>query len=193
MSCGVGFRCDTDLALLWLWCRLAATAPIRPLTWEPPYATCLALKRGKKKIISLYGKYKESHWEDTICFISHSIMHIHNPVQSQLVLIIPWHLSKLPTISFSMRREQSSKLRTFTRSQQMTISLLIYFFIFTAVPAAYGSSQTTDRIKAAAAGLNHSHTNTECLTNWARPGIKPAPSQTLCWVLNPLSRDRNLN
>ena len=38
-----------DLALLWLWCRLAATAPIRPLAWEPPYATGTALKRQKKK------------------------------------------------------------------------------------------------------------------------------------------------
>ena len=24
--------------LLWLWHRLAATAPISPLAWEPPYA-----------------------------------------------------------------------------------------------------------------------------------------------------------
>ena len=27
-----------DKALPWLWCRLAAAAPIGPLTWEPPYA-----------------------------------------------------------------------------------------------------------------------------------------------------------
>jgi len=27
-----------DPALLWLWCRPAATAPIGPLAWEPPYA-----------------------------------------------------------------------------------------------------------------------------------------------------------
>ena len=33
-----------DLALLWLWCRLAATALIRPLAWEPPYAAAAALK-----------------------------------------------------------------------------------------------------------------------------------------------------
>ena len=33
-----------DPALLWLWCRLAATAPIRPLAWEPPYAAGVALK-----------------------------------------------------------------------------------------------------------------------------------------------------
>ena len=25
--------------MLWLWHRLAATAPIRPLAWEPPYAS----------------------------------------------------------------------------------------------------------------------------------------------------------
>ena len=33
-----------DLALLWLWCRTAATAPIGPLAWEPPYAVGAALK-----------------------------------------------------------------------------------------------------------------------------------------------------
>ena len=30
--------------LLWLWHRLAATAPIGPLVWEPPYAEGVALK-----------------------------------------------------------------------------------------------------------------------------------------------------
>ena len=38
-----------DLALLWLWRRLAATAPIQPLAWEPPCALGVALKRQKKK------------------------------------------------------------------------------------------------------------------------------------------------
>ena len=33
-----------DLAQLWLWCRLAATAQIHLLAWEPPYAVCAALK-----------------------------------------------------------------------------------------------------------------------------------------------------
>ena len=32
MSCGVGHRCGLDPTLLWLWCRLAAVAPVRPLT-----------------------------------------------------------------------------------------------------------------------------------------------------------------
>ena len=36
-----------DLALLWLWCRPVATVAIRPLAWEPPYATGAALKSQK--------------------------------------------------------------------------------------------------------------------------------------------------
>ena len=38
MSCGVGCRCPSDPALLWLWHRLAAIAPIGPLAWELLYA-----------------------------------------------------------------------------------------------------------------------------------------------------------
>ena len=36
MSCGVGHRHGLDPALLWLQCMPGATAPIRPLAWEPP-------------------------------------------------------------------------------------------------------------------------------------------------------------
>ena len=49
MSCGVGRREGLDLVLLWVWRRPAATALIRPLAWEPPYATGAALKETKKK------------------------------------------------------------------------------------------------------------------------------------------------
>ena len=38
-----------DPVFLWLWCRLAATALIEPLAWEPPYAGAVGLKRQKKK------------------------------------------------------------------------------------------------------------------------------------------------
>ena len=49
MNCGVVHRHGSDLALLWLWCSLAAVALIRPLAWETPYATGAALKRPKEK------------------------------------------------------------------------------------------------------------------------------------------------
>ena len=41
-NCG---RFHSDPALLWLWRRLAAVAPIRPLAWEPPHAADAALKK----------------------------------------------------------------------------------------------------------------------------------------------------
>ena len=49
MSCGVGRRCGWDPALLWLWRRPAAMAPIRLLAWELPYATYAPLKSKKQK------------------------------------------------------------------------------------------------------------------------------------------------
>jgi len=49
MSCGVGHRCSSDLGFLWLWCRPAAPAPIRPLAWALLYATGAALKKKEKE------------------------------------------------------------------------------------------------------------------------------------------------
>ena len=53
MSCGVGCRCGSDPAWLWLWHRPAATALIRPLAWEPPYAAGAALEKAKRQKKSL--------------------------------------------------------------------------------------------------------------------------------------------
>ena len=70
MRCTVAHRRSSDLALLWLWHRLAATALICPLAWEAPYATGVALKRQKKKkhvctynlsILANYHSALESH------------------------------------------------------------------------------------------------------------------------------------
>ena len=44
--------------LLWLWCRPAATAWIRPLAWESPYAMGAALK---SKIIIIINN-KDTVW-----------------------------------------------------------------------------------------------------------------------------------
>ena len=47
LGCSIGHGLDP--ALLWLWRRLAAVAPIRPLAWELPRAAGVALKRLKEK------------------------------------------------------------------------------------------------------------------------------------------------
>ena len=67
----------------------------------------------------------------------------------------------------------------------------VCFCFFRAAPAAYGSSQARDRMKATAASLHHGHSNTgsephlwlnstaRSLTHWARSGIEPESS----WIL----------
>ena len=52
-----------ESALLWLWCRLAAEALIRPLACEPPYAAGLALKKTKKKKKKEKEKKKERKYK----------------------------------------------------------------------------------------------------------------------------------
>ena len=49
MSCGIGQICSLDLAWLWRW--PVAVAPIRPLAWEPPCATDVALEKKQKNKI----------------------------------------------------------------------------------------------------------------------------------------------
>ena len=89
MNCGVGRRCSLDPALLWLWWRLAATAPIGPLTWEHPYAMGVALKRQKKNnVMRDKGHYlmiKESIQEDI------TIVNIYAPN-----IGAPQHISQQP-------------------------------------------------------------------------------------------------
>ena len=48
MSFGVGHRNGSDLVLLWLWHRPAATVLIGPLACEPPCAEGASLKRQKE-------------------------------------------------------------------------------------------------------------------------------------------------
>ena len=49
MSCGVACRRSSDPMLLRLWGRLVATAMIRPLAWESPYASGTALEKTKRQ------------------------------------------------------------------------------------------------------------------------------------------------
>ena len=48
MICGVGRRCGSELAFLWL-CRRAAPAPIQSLAWGLPYAMGVAVRWGGRR------------------------------------------------------------------------------------------------------------------------------------------------
>ena len=56
VSCDVGLRRSLDPALLW--CRLAATAWIRPMAWELPQAADAGLRKQQrqKHVSSSYYK-----------------------------------------------------------------------------------------------------------------------------------------
>ena len=89
MSCGIGHRCNWDLALLWLLCRPSATALIWPLAWEPPYATCAALKRPKKK-----KKSSQQPNQDALLYppmISYAFSNKKVLVQDPLLLMLDIH------------------------------------------------------------------------------------------------------
>ena len=49
VSYGVGCRRSSDPVLLWLWRGPVATALIRPLAWEPPYAAGAAQEIAKRQ------------------------------------------------------------------------------------------------------------------------------------------------
>ena len=77
MSCGVGHGCSLDLALLWLWCRLAAAAQIRPLAWKLPYAMGVELKRQKTKTNKQTNKTCSSKcvivFQEVVALVVHSV------------------------------------------------------------------------------------------------------------------------
>ena len=63
VSCDVGRRCSSDLELLWLWHRPAATALIRPLAWDLHMRRMQLRKRQKDK----KGKKKKKKAVATFC------------------------------------------------------------------------------------------------------------------------------
>ena len=74
MSCSICCRHGSDLALLWLWCRLGTGALIPPLAWEFPCAACVALKEKKNTTcgheVSLYNEMLlrcKKEWNNAIC------------------------------------------------------------------------------------------------------------------------------
>ena len=61
MSCSIGHRCGLDPALLWLWHKSAAVAPIRPLT-SLCCGCSLKKTKKKKKDIQCNKLFYVYHW-----------------------------------------------------------------------------------------------------------------------------------
>ena len=108
VSCGIGCRHSLDPALLWLWDRPAAAAPIHSLASDLPHASGAgaALKRQKKKI---QGHRKENilgwgdvrwqlspHWSPASCLTHWKSFFTLSPAR-------PSPPGLLPTIYFCSR------------------------------------------------------------------------------------------
>ena len=164
MSYGVGHRCSSDLVLLWLWCRPAATAPIQPLPWEPLHATGVALKRQKK----------DSTWEkDPILWIVVYSAFYHSQQLSCYMLIYPQAMCIY--IIYNI----------YTHTYIHT-----YMWLFRVTGVAYRCSQARGRIGAAAVSLYHSHSNARskpCLQLTATPAPQPTERgrDGTCVLLDP--------
>ena len=103
--CGVDCRCSSDPAMLWLWSRAAAAAPIRPLAWELPYAAGAA-----------FMEYKQTNRQNTGFGVRqtttrrHCIIYskIFDPYKSSL-WTLPTRICKIPItvlLPWSMECEQ---------------------------------------------------------------------------------------
>ena len=161
MSCGVGHRSGSYLALLWLWRRLVATALIGPLVWEPPYATEAALEKAKRQRKKVKNKWINKY-TGQITFLW--------PNNTALILINS--LSLLP-----FYRNIILKQTTF-----LSYFIFIYLFIFLsfclfvfsrAASVAYGNSQARGLIGTVAASLHQSHSNTG-----SEPSLQTTPQLT---------------
>ena len=74
MSYGVGPRRGLDPALLWLWYRPPARAPIWPLARELPYATGVALKKQQTNKQKQTNKNKPQVIQELACESTHKHM-----------------------------------------------------------------------------------------------------------------------
>ena len=73
MSYGVVCKRGLDPALLWLWRRPAAVAPIRCRAWEPPYSADAALKRQKTEKKNNNIEYS-NRWKYWMCVLNQTDM-----------------------------------------------------------------------------------------------------------------------
>ena len=86
--------CNLDVAWIWCccgcWCRPAATAPIRPIAWEPPHAADVDKR--------LYMYVYSSFTTENILKLAFSSLHLFLPLSfSSLSLSLPF--SFFPSLS----------------------------------------------------------------------------------------------
>ena len=80
-----------------------------------------------------------------------------------------------------------TRVRTWV-SLSLSLFFFFFFFAFWATRIAYGSFQAWGRIRAAAAGLHHSHSN-----SGSKPCLQPTPQLTAALDPQPSERGQEMN
>ena len=168
--------------------RPATVAPIRPLAWERLCVQPAALKSQKKKpkkpqlsydpAISFLGMYPKELKEKTqtdICkptFRAATAKRLKQPEYPSTDEWInkTWYIHEMDYYTALKRKD-----------------FFFVFCLFRAIPSAYGDSQARGLIRAVAANLHQSHSNTR-----SEPVCNLYHSSRQRWILNPLREDRDL-
>ena len=154
-----------------VWHNLAATAWIQPLAWELPYAAGVILKKKKSFIFSFF------------------------------IILFEFHLVH----KFANLKEKQWEVIFLTKAFFFNSFLIFNFFFFlrphlghmeVPKPGIKSELQLPDYTIAipnpnCVCDLHCSCGNAGSLIHWAKPGIEPASSQTLCQVLNQMCHNRN--
>ena len=123
MSCGVGHRCDLDLAWLWLWRRLAAVAPILPLAWEYPYAMSAVLKQKNKKT-TLYHLHIQKRKIHRVLFVIIVIFRV-GYLYCQVQVSSQWWRKGESLHFYSAKKAQGLSVSTFLNSKNGVVKYIL--------------------------------------------------------------------
>ena len=141
----------------------------------------------RKRFLSLFGDQQsiEATWS---WWLLNNIFWLQSPWPQRSDLL---HMTVLGRVSRRTgETERAQDGVSHANSHSLGSWCLFSFFLLRASCVAYGSSQARGWIRAAAAGLHHSHSNEGSkpslrptpklmATHWAGPGIEPASS----WIL----------
>ena len=145
VSCGAGCRHSLDPTWLWLWCRLAAAAPIQPLTWDSSHAMGEALEKkirlGKKKKgrelienFSLGTFLKVQQMDGGDCCTTMSLMPLNytlkNVIMINFIFCICWYNWKENWIRSSLNTAAASLCNLWYGVSTFSLSLWIFLRIF---------------------------------------------------------------
>ena len=147
MSCSVGHRCGSDLALLWLWHKAAAIGPFWPLAWEPPCAMGVALRSKKQTNKQTKQGRKEKRNNKDLAWNSHIWAIDHRDCFLERVFNLVCIMNTKGGLLWKW-------CQCYFRLSPFKICCCCC--LFRATPVAYAGSQARDWIGTVDAGLHHS-------------------------------------